>query len=180
MKFTETELKGAYVVEIKRIEDNRGFFARSWCRDEFETAGLNANLAQINVAYTREQGTIRGMHFQKSPFAEAKLVSCLRGEVYDVMIDLRPDSATLGAWLGIVLSAENHRMLYIPEGFAHGYQTLQDDAELSYLTSAFYAPSATSGVRYDDPAFGIKWPLPVSCISEADRKWPNYKREKFL
>jgi dTDP-4-dehydrorhamnose 3,5-epimerase len=175
MKFTETKLKGAYIVEIKRIEDNRGFFARSWCREEFETAGLKANLAQINVAYTREQGTIRGMHFQKSPFAEAKLVSCTRGEVYDVMIDLRPDSATRGAWVGVVLSAENARMLYIPEGFAHGYQTLSDDAGLSYLTTAFYTPSAVSGVRYDDPAFGIEWPLPVSVISEADKKWSDYR-----
>jgi dTDP-4-dehydrorhamnose 3,5-epimerase len=175
MTFTETELKGAFVVGVRKIEDERGFFARGWCRKEVEGAGLNPNLAQINFASSRKKGTLRGMHFQVAPDAEAKLVRCTRGSIFDVIIDLRPDSPTHGHWLGVDLSADNHLMLYVPEGFAHGYQTLTDDAEMYYMTSAFYAPSAAGGVRYDDPAFDIQWPLPVAVISDADKRWPDYR-----
>jgi dTDP-4-dehydrorhamnose 3,5-epimerase len=175
MMFTETELKGAYVVSVKKIEDERGFFARGWCRKEFEEAGLNPNLVQINVAMSLKKGTLRGMHFQEAPYDEAKLVKCTRGAICDVIIDLRPHSPTHARWIGINLSADNYQMLYAPEGFAHGYQTLTDNAEMSYMTSAFYAPSAARGVRYDDPAFGIRWPLPVSVISDADRQWADYR-----
>ena len=177
MTFTETELKGAFVVGVRKIEDERGFFARGWCRKEVEGAGLNPDLAQINFASSRKKGTLRGMHFQVAPDAEAKLVRCTRGSIFDVIIDLRPDSPTHGHWLGVDLSADNHLMLYVPEGFAHGYQTLTDDAEMYYMTSAFYAPSAAGGLRYDDPAFGIQWPLPVAVISDADKRWPDYRVE---
>ena len=175
MKFTETELKGAYVVGVKKIEDDRGFFARGWCRQEFAAAGLNPNLVQINVAMSLKKGTLRGMHLQEAPYDEAKLIRCTRGAICDVIIDLRPGSPTHARWVATNLSADNYQMLYAPEGFAHGYQTLTDNAEMSYMTSAFYAPSAARGVRYDDPAFGIRWPLPVSVISDADRQWADYR-----
>jgi dTDP-4-dehydrorhamnose 3,5-epimerase len=175
MKFTETELKGAYVVEIQPIKDERGFFARSWSRPDFEAAGLNVNLAQVNVAWNIKAGTLRGMHFQHSPYGETKLVRCTRGHIYDVIVDLRPESPTHKKWFGLELTFANYLMLYIPEGFGHGYQTLTDDAEISYMTTALYAPAAAGGVRYDDPAFAIKWPLPVSCISGKDAKWGDYR-----
>lgn len=175
MKFIEIELAGAYVVEINQIKDERGFFARSWSRPDFEEKGLNANVVQTNVAYNTEMGTLRGMHFQYAPDAETKLVRCTRGRVYDVIVDLRPDSPTRKKWFGIELTEDNYRMLYIPEGFAHGYQTLTDGAELTYATTALYAPHSAAGVRYDDPAFRIKWPLPVSRISEKDAKWSEYR-----
>jgi dTDP-4-dehydrorhamnose 3,5-epimerase len=174
MTFTKTTLSGAYLLELKKIEDNRGFFARSWCRDDFESAGLNANIAQANLAWNRKKGTLRGMHFQVAPHAETKLVRCTRGEIFDVIIDLRPSSPTYLDSYGVLLSAENYLSLYVPEGFAHGYQTLTDNAEISYMTTALYAPSAARGVRYNEPVFGIQWPLPVSEISEADKKWPDY------
>jgi dTDP-4-dehydrorhamnose 3,5-epimerase len=176
MTFEETELKGAFVVGLKKIEDNRGFFARGWCQKEFADAGLNPNLVQINLAVSLKAGTLRGMHFQAAPHAEAKLVRCTRGQIFDVMVDLRPESPSHRKWFGLELSAENHKMLYVPEGFAHGYQTLTDDAEMWYQTSQFFASKAAGGVRYDDPAFGIAWPLPVSVISDADRNWPDYTR----
>jgi dTDP-4-dehydrorhamnose 3,5-epimerase len=177
MKFTETNLPGAYVVELQLIKDDRGFFARSWSRSDFEDRGLNANLAQTNVAWNLERGTLRGMHLQYSPHAETKLVRCTRGAIYDVIVDLRPTSPTHKQWFGIELSADNYLMLYVPEGFAHGYQTLRDDSEISYMTTALYAPHAAGGVRYDDTAFAIKWPLPVSRISEADKKWQDYRED---
>ena len=175
MKLTKLELAGAYLVEMDKIKDERGFFARSWSRPDFEEAGLNPNLAQANVAWNAEKGTLRGMHFQYSPYGETKLVRCTRGAVYDVLVDLRPTSPTHRQWYGVELTADNHLQLYIPEGFGHGYQTLTDDAEVSYLTTALYVPYAAGGVRYDDPAFRIKWPLAVSRISEKDAKWENYK-----
>jgi dTDP-4-dehydrorhamnose 3,5-epimerase len=174
MIFNKTPLAGAYVIEIKKIEDARGFFARSWSREDLETHGLNANIAQCNVAWNAKRGTLRGMHFQVAPYAEAKLVRCTRGEIYDVAVDLRPDSPTHKQAFGVTLTAENYLMLYVPEGFGHGYQTLTDDAEVSYMTTYVYTPHACGGVRYDDTAFGIKWPLPVSVISEADRNWKPY------
>jgi len=174
MTFTETELKGAFLVGVRKIDDERGFFARGWCQKEVEAAGLNPNLAQINFASSLRKGTLRGMHFQVAPDAEAKLARCTRGSIFDVIIDLRPDSPTHGRWIGVELSAENYLMLYVPEGFAHGYQTLTDNAEMYYLTSAFYSPSAARGVRYNDPAFNIRWPLPITVVSEADQRWTDY------
>ncbi len=174
MNFTETRLKGAYVVDIRRIEDDRGFFARAWCQNEFTTHELNPGLAQLNVGYTRRRGTVRGMHYQRPPWEEAKLVRCTRGAVYDVLIDLRRDSPTHGQWVGVELTGENHRMLYAPAGFAHGYQALTDDTEVYYQTTQFYAPEYATGVRFDDPAFGIAWPLSVELVSVQDRSWPAY------
>ncbi len=174
MIYTPIPLKGAYLVDIKRIEDPRGFFARSWCRNELEDHGLNGYIAQVNVGFSGKRGALRGMHYQLAPHAEVKVVRCTQGAVYDVMIDLRYDSPTFKRWFGEVLSAENHRALYIPEGFAHGYQTLTDAAEISYSTSAFYAPEFARGVRYNDPAFGISWPEAVTTISEKDESWPDF------
>jgi dTDP-4-dehydrorhamnose 3,5-epimerase len=176
MIFTQTELEGAFVVDIKKIEDHRGFFARGYCRKEFEDAGLNPNLVQINIARSHKAGTLRGMHYQEAPHAEAKLVRCTKGRIFDVMVDLRKDSKTHRRWFGLELSADNHKMLYVPEGFAHGYQTLTDDAEMLYQTSQFFASASARGVRFDDPAFGIEWPLPVSVISDPDRGWADYPR----
>lgn len=174
MNFTETKLSGAYLIDIKKIVDERGFFARGWCQNEFNQHGLNPGLAQLNLAFNHKRGILRGMHFQHAPKAEAKLVRCTRGAILDVIIDLRRNSPTHGQWLGVELTRENHRMLYVPEGFAHGYQTLVDDTEIYYLTSEFYAPECASGVRFDDPAFGIQWPLPVELMSNQDRNWPSY------
>jgi dTDP-4-dehydrorhamnose 3,5-epimerase len=175
VNFIETRLKGAYTIEIKRIVDERGFFARGWCQNEFREHGLNPKLAQLNIAHNHKSGTLRGMHFQNAPKAEAKLVRCTRGAIFDVIIDLRRDSPTHGQWIGAELTAENHQMLYVPEGFAHGYQTLVDDTEIYYLTSEFYAPGCASGVKFDDPAFGIQWPLAVELVSNQDRNWPSYR-----
>jgi dTDP-4-dehydrorhamnose 3,5-epimerase len=173
MEFVETGLKGAFTIRQKRIEDHRGYFARAWCREEFIQHGLNPNMAQLNTAFSFLQGTVRGMHYQEKPHEEAKLIRCTRGAIYDVIIDLRPDSPTCGQWHGEELTSSNGTMLYAPEGFAHGYQTLLNDTEMYYMTSALYAPEAARGVRHDAVAFGILWPLPVTVISEQDRKWPD-------
>ena len=174
MIFTQVSLAGAYQVDLQRIEDSRGFFARGWCRREFGDRRLNPDLAQVNLAFTYLKGTLRGMHFQVPPHTEAKLVRCTRGAIYDVIVDLRPRSPTFRQWLGVELTADNRRMLYVPEGLAHGYQTLVDNTEIWYQTSEFYTPSSARGVRHDDPAFAVRWPLPVSVISEADRNWPDF------
>ncbi|MFN0171034.1 MAG: dTDP-4-dehydrorhamnose 3,5-epimerase [Bryobacteraceae bacterium] len=174
MEFTQTKVNGAYLVRMKRIEDHRGFFARGWCGLEFARNGLNPNLVQMNVAHNVKKGTLRGLHFQLQPFQEAKSVRCARGAIYDVIVDLRPDSSTHKQWFGVELTAHEGAMLYVPEGCAHGYQTLTDEADMYYLTSNAYEPTAAKGIRFDDPAFGIEWPLPVSAISEADQKWPWY------
>lgn len=174
MIFKETKLKGAFVIEIEKREDERGFFARTWCQQEFAEHGLNFSLAQANIGFSRKKGTLRGLHYQVAPHQEAKLVRCTAGAIYDVMIDLRPASLTYQQWFGIELTADNHRMLYVPEGFAHGYQTLADDTEVFYPVSQFYAPGAERGVRYNDPTFEIEWPLEVQVISEKDKNWPNY------
>lgn len=176
MEFAETRLKGAFIVSVKRIIDDRGYFGRAWCRDEFAKHGLNPNMTQLNVGFSHEKGTVRGMHYQEAPHAEAKFIRCTRGAIFDVVIDLRKGSPTQGQWLGVELAADDGKMLYAPEGFAHGYQTLADGTEMYYLTSAPYAAGSARGVRYNDPAFGIGWPLPLSVISEADQKWPDYKR----
>jgi len=174
MDFIETKLKGAFLIRLKKIEDDRGFFARGWCREEFVQHGLNPDMVQLNVGFSHKKGTLRGMHYQEKPSQEVKLIRCTRGAIFDVIIDLRPGSLTRKQWCGVELTAENTHMLYAPEGFAHGYQTLVDDTEMYYFTSAFYASSAARGVRYNDPTFCIQWPLPVTAISEADQKWPDY------
>lgn len=175
MQFSETPLAGAYLIHPERRADDRGFFYRGWCREEYAAHGLNPAAVQINVARSVLGGTVRGMHFQEAPYQEAKSVRCIRGSIFDVIVDLRPESPTHRKWFGTELSAENGLMLYVPEGFAHGYQTLEDDVEISYLTSYAYVPAAAKGVRFDDPAFAIAWPRPVSSISEADRRWPDYR-----
>lgn len=176
MIFTETILKGAYVVDIKPIEDDRGFFARSFCQQEFESQGLVTNVKQCNISYNNKRGTLRGMHFQLMPKAEAKLVRCTRGKIYDVIIDLRRQSPTYCQWVAVELSENNYRALYIPEEFAHGFQTLEDDSEVFYQMFEFYSSEHASGVRWDDPAFGIIWPLPNPTISERDKSYPPYRR----
>ncbi len=175
MRFMETKVPGAYIIELERREDHRGFFARSWCQDEFGAKGLNPRVAQINVAYTAKKAGLRGLHYQVAPHQEAKTVRCTRGAIFDVAVDVRPDSPAFKQWVGVELSADNHRMLYIPEGCAHGYQTLADDSEIEYLTTVSYAPESARGIRFDDPAFGIAWPLPVGIISDADRSWPDFQ-----
>lgn len=175
MDFTETLLKGAYVVRQKRAEDHRGFFARAWCQQEFSAEGLNPNMVQLNVGFSPVVGTLRGLHYQDAPHAEAKLVRCTRGAIFDVIVDLRSDSPTRGQWLGMELTPSNGLMLYAPEGFAHGYQTLAPETEMYYMTSAFYAASAARGVRYDDVSLGIQWPRTVAAISDADRAWPDFR-----
>jgi dTDP-4-dehydrorhamnose 3,5-epimerase len=176
MLFTDTSLKSAYIIDIEKVEDARGFFARFWCQDEFRANDLNTNWVQGNVSVSRSKGTLRGLHYQIAPFEETKLVRCTRGALFDVMLDLRPDSSTFGEWFGVPLSADEHRMLYVPEGIAHGILTLVDNTEASYLVSQFYKPHAEAGVRYNDPAFGIKWPLEIQVISKKDANWPNYPR----
>ena len=172
MRLIETALAGAYLVEVERLEDERGFFARTYCAREFEAHGLEPAVAQCSISFNRKRGTVRGMHFQTPPALEAKLVRCTRGAVYDAIVDLRPDSATRYRHVAVELSAENRRALYIPKHFAHGFQTLEDSTELAYQISEFYAPGSATGLRYDDPALGIDWPLPATVISDADREWP--------
>jgi dTDP-4-dehydrorhamnose 3,5-epimerase len=171
VKFAETAVQGARIVEINKISDDRGFFARVWCQDEFSRHGMITDWVQANVGRSVRAGTLRGMHYQRDPHPEAKLVRCTRGAVYDVALDLRPASPSYLRWVGVTLGADEHTMLFIPEGCAHGYQTLADDSEITYLASAPYDRDAATGVRYDDPAFGIKWPLPVEVISEQDARW---------
>ena len=174
MFFTETELAGAYIIDLDRREDNRGFFARTWAQEEFEAHGLNSRVVQANLSYNHTRGTIRGMHYQRAPYAETKLVRCVQGAIYDVIIDLRPESATYKRWIGVELTAENRRALFIPEGFAHGFQTLADNSDVTYQVSEFYTPGAEGGIRYNDPAFEIQWPLDVTVISEKDKQWPDF------
>ena len=174
MKFTETKLKGAFVVEIEKLTDDRGFFARSWCQKEFEAHGLISRVVQSNVSFNRKKGTLRGMHYQIAPFQESKLIRCTRGAIYDVIIDLRPDSFTYKQWIGVELTANNFTLFFVPEDFAHGFITLVDNTEITYQVSQFYTPGSEKGIRFNDPAFNIQWPLEVSVISEKDRTWPDY------
>ena len=175
MIFNETELKGAYIIEIEKLTDQRGFFARSWCQNEFKDHGLTTRLVQANVSYNKKTGTLRGMHYQLSPYEETKLVRCTRGSIYDVIIDLRQDSLTYTQWIGVELTAENYNMLYVPKNFAHGFITLEDNTEITYQVSQFYTPGSERGIRWDDPAFGIDWPMKVKVISDKDKNWPDYK-----
>jgi dTDP-4-dehydrorhamnose 3,5-epimerase len=174
MIFSETELKGAFLIEAERKEDERGFFARTWCETEFKEHGLNSNLVQCSISFNKRKGTLRGMHYQIPPFEEVKLVRCTRGEVFDVIIDLRPDSKTYKKYISAVLNEENRKMLYIPAGFAHGFQTLSDNAEVFYQMSQFYSPEHGRGVRWNDPAFGILWPEDERIIIERDRNYPDF------
>lgn len=172
MKFVETALPGACVIEMEPIRDERGFFARSFCREEFAAHGLNPGLVQCSVSFNEKRGTLRGMHWQAKPHEEAKLVRCTLGAIYDVILDLRPDSPAFRHWIAVELSAENHRALYIPEGCAHGFQTLADNSEVFYQMSGFYHPGCARGVRWDDPAFGIEWPVAEPILSRKDRDYP--------
>ena len=175
MIFNKTDLVDAYTIDPKKLEDERGFFARAWCQKEFEEHGLQTRYVQCNMSYNPARGTLRGVHYQISPYEETKLVRCIRGAIYDVIIDLRPQSATYMRWIGVELSAENRRMLCVPEGFAHGFQTLCDDTEVFYQLSQFYQPGAESGIRWNDSTFGIEWPDVASrIISEKDQNWPDF------
>ena len=179
MIFTETELPGAWIIELERLEDSRGFFARAWDENEFAERGLETRVVQCNVSWNAKAGTTRGMHFQRSPHAEVKIVRATRGAIWDAIVDLRADSPTYGRWTAVELTAENRRALYIPAGFAHGYQTLVDDTETYYQVSAYYAPEAEGGIRWDDPAVGIEWPHidGERAISDKDRGWPDFVLE---
>jgi dTDP-4-dehydrorhamnose 3,5-epimerase len=173
--FSETALPGAWVLEPERLEDERGFFARSWCAREFGQRGLATRLVQCNVSFNKRRGTLRGMHYQAAPHQEAKLIRCTRGAIHDVIIDLRSDSPTFRRHVAVVLDADNRRMLYVPEGMAHGFQTLEDDTEVFYQMSEFYAPDHARGVRWDDRAFGIRWPEAERTISARDRSYPDFR-----
>jgi dTDP-4-dehydrorhamnose 3,5-epimerase len=172
MIFSPLDLEGAYAIDVERQSDTRGYFARTYCATKFAALGLNTEWAQCGASFNRHKGTVRGLHYQAAPFSEIKLIRCTRGAVFDVVVDIRPRSATFGHWQGLELSAENARLVYVPEGFAHGFQTLTDDAELFYQISTPYRPEASAGIRFDDPALGIRWPLPVSCLSERDARLP--------
>lgn len=178
MIFTDTELPGATIVDLERREDARGWFARTYCEREMAARGLPVRIAQTNTSLTKKRGMLRGMHFQAAPHAEDKFVRCLHGAIWDAIVDLRPDSPTYCRWIGVELSAANGRMLLVPKGFAHGFVTLTDDCLVSYQVSEFYTPSAEGGVRYDDPAFGIAWPVPIEETSDKDRSWPAYVRQE--
>lgn len=171
MIFTETKLKGAFIIDIERREDPRGFFARVFCQNEFKQHGLKPVIAQANVAFNARRGTLRGMHFQFPPAPETKLVRCTRGAILDIIVDVRPESPTYLQHIAVELSEDNSRALYVPERFAHGYQALRDGTETSYQVGEFYAPGFEGGLLYDDPRLGLQWPLPVSVMSEKDRQW---------
>jgi len=174
MLFKETALPGVFEIRLAPHTDERGFFARSWCRNEFEQHGLNSSLVQCNISFNKKKGTLRGMHDQAAPHAEAKVVRCTSGAIYDVAIDIRPASPTFKKWVGVTLSAQERNMLYVPEGFLHGFLTLADNTEIFYQMSEFYHPELQRGFRWDDPAFGIKWPSEVVVISERDRTYPDF------
>jgi len=173
MKFTETDIPGAYIIDIEPIADERGFFARTWARDEFGAHGLKSGVVQCSLSYNARKGTLRGMHYQAAPYEETKVVSCSRGSIYDVLVDLRPDSPAFRRWVAVELTAANHRMVYIPEGCAHGYQTLEDDCDVAYQITADYVPAYARGVRWDDPVIDVIWPLEIIVISERDAQYPD-------
>jgi len=174
VKFHKAEVEGAYIIELDRLEDNRGFFARTWCQKEMEAHGLAARVAQANVSFNRRAGTLRGMHYQVAPHEETKLIRCTRGALYDVIVDLRPDSPSYKQWTSVELKADTYKMLYVPAHFAHGFITLEDETEAIYFVSEFYTPGAEQGLRWNDPRFGISWPRSVEVISEKDANWPDY------
>jgi dTDP-4-dehydrorhamnose 3,5-epimerase len=174
VQFRPTPVHGAYLIDLERRGDDRGFFARFFCEREFATAGLVSRFVQINNSLTGRRGTLRGMHYQLPPSAEVKVVRCLRGALFDVALDLRPDSPSFGRWFGAELTAENRSMMYVPEGCAHGFITLQDDTEALYLVSAFYGPDEERGVRFNDPRFAIAWPIEPAEVSAKDKGWPDF------
>jgi dTDP-4-dehydrorhamnose 3,5-epimerase len=180
MIFNETKLLGAYIIELEKLEDERGYFARSWCQREFDAHGLDTRPVQCNISFNRKKGTLRGMHFQLPPFAETKLVRCTRGALFDVIIDLRPDSPSFLKWIGVELTARNGKMMYVPKGFAHGFQTLEDDTEVFYQMSEFYAPEYARGVRWDDPLFGVSWPEELRVISKRDQAYKDCHPVQFM
>jgi len=176
MIFTKTKLNGAFIVELEKGKDKRGFFARAWDYKQFLEHGLNSNLVQCNISFTEKKGTLRGMHYQTKPYQETKLIRCTKGKIFDVIIDLRVKSETFKEWLGIELTADNYKMLYVPEDFAHGFMTLEDDTEIFYQISQYYNPELEQGVRWDDQAFQIRWPLHPILISEKDLGYPSFDK----
>jgi dTDP-4-dehydrorhamnose 3,5-epimerase len=174
VRFHRAELEGAYIIELDKLGDDRGFFARTWCQREFEEHGLVARISQANVSFNAKAGTLRGMHYQVAPYEETKLIRCTRGGVYDVIIDLRRGSPTYTRWMGVELTAQNYKMLYVPGQFAHGFVTLEDDTEVIYFMSEFYTRGAEQGLRWNDPRFGIIWPRAAELISEKDANWPDF------
>lgn len=178
MKFTPLKLAGAYTIELEPVCDHRGFNARQWCAREFAARGLKTTVAQSNIISNKLRGTLRGFHYQKSPRAEAKLFRVSRGAIFDVIIDLRRDSETYREWTSVELTADSYTMLYVPEGFAQAFQTLEANTELIYQVSEFYSPDYGRGIRYDDPYFAIPWPLDVSAISDQDRQWPDFEESR--
>jgi dTDP-4-dehydrorhamnose 3,5-epimerase len=178
MIFIETKLKGAFIITPDLIEDERGFFARTFCRHEFEEHGLNLGLVQCNTSFNKKEGTVRGMHYQAAPHAEVKLVRCTSGAICDIIVDLRPNSPTFKEWFAVELSERNHQMFYVPEGFAHGYQTLEPQTEVFYQVSAFYHPASERGVRWNDPTFAIEWPLPAGVVSKKDGSYPDWEANR--
>jgi dTDP-4-dehydrorhamnose 3,5-epimerase len=175
MIFKETKLSAVFEIHVEPNRDERGFFARTWCLTEFKSHGLNHRLAQCSISWNARKGTLRGLHYQAAPHEEAKLVRCTRGAVYDVVLDLRPSSPTFRDWAAVILTSENRNMVYVPEGCAHGFLTLEDDSEVFYQISEFYSAESARGVRWDDPAFQIAWPGNVEVISERDRNYPNFE-----
>lgn len=174
MIFHQTKIPGVFEIEVDPHSDERGFFARSWCQKEFDAKGISAKTVQCNVSFNVRRGTLRGMHYQAMPHPEAKVVRCTRGAIYDVVLDLRPESPSYKGWIGVTLTSENRRMVYVPEGCAHGFLTLEDDTEVFYQMSEFYYPELARGIRWDDPAFQIVWPVEVEVISDRDRTYPNF------
>jgi dTDP-4-dehydrorhamnose 3,5-epimerase len=180
MKFVQTKLAGAYLIELEPHRDERGFFARSWCEDEFEKQGLATRMVQSNVSLNLHRGTLRGLHFQRHPHEEVKLVRCTRGRIWDVMVDLRPESPTFKQWVGVELTDDNHTMLYVPRRFGHGFITLTETAEVFYQVSQRYSRECASGALWNDPAFGIEWPLEPRLISAADQGWARFQQSPFV
>lgn len=175
MRFIKTRLEGAYVIEPEKLVDERGMFARVWCRNEFKEHGLATDMVQSNVSFSKKRGTLRGLHYQVEPYQEAKLMRCTKGAIFDVCIDLRPDSSTYKQWFGIELTDKNHKMLYVPQGFAHGYEMLEDNTEVFYLVSEYYHPESERGIRWNDLSFKIDWPIKENLIiSGKDRNWPEF------
>lgn len=174
MYFNKGKIKGSYIIDIEKYGDERGFFGRAFCQQEFEEHGLAQEMVQTNVSFSKQRGTLRGLHYQTKPYREAKLMRCTRGAIYDVIVDVRLNSPTFKQWMGVELTVDNYRMLYVPKGCAHGFITLEDDTEALYQVSAFYTPDHEKGVRYNDPSIGIEWPIDVEVISEKDLQWPDF------
>ena len=177
MIFEKTNFEGVHIVKLQVIADERGFFARSWCKNEFSEHGLDTNCLQMNISFNKCKGTLRGMHYQVEPYGEVKIVRCTRGAIYDVIIDLRKESKTYLMWMSVELNDENREMIYIPKGFAHGFLTLQDDTEVCYQMSENYSPNAARGIRFDDPDFKIQWPSEIKSISDKDSCWPDFRQQ---